>query len=72
MLFRSLLSVKNVKKHVSQAALPVLFFILHVSYGIGTLLGLVRMPFWRKTHGHSASAEEVKALLNARREGSKI
>lgn len=68
----ALLSVKNVKKHVSQAALPVLFFILHVSYGIGTLLGLVRMPFWRKTHGHSASSEEVKALLNARREGSKI
>ncbi len=26
--------------------LPVLFFLLHTSYGIGTLKGLVEMPFW--------------------------
>lgn len=26
--------------------LPVLFFLLHTSYGIGTLKGLIEMPFW--------------------------
>lgn len=26
--------------------LPVLFLLLHLSYGIGTLKGLVEMPFW--------------------------
>jgi cellulose synthase/poly-beta-1,6-N-acetylglucosamine synthase-like glycosyltransferase len=26
--------------------LPVLFFLLHVSYGAGTLVGLIEMPFW--------------------------
>ncbi len=26
--------------------LPVLFFLLHVSYGVGTLVGLLEMPFW--------------------------
>ncbi len=26
--------------------LPVLFFLLHASYGLGTLVGLVEMPFW--------------------------
>lgn len=67
----ALLSVKNVKKHVSQIALPGLFFMLHVSYGVGTLAGLIKMPFWRKKHGHSVSAEEVKAVLNARREGKR-
>ena len=29
--------------------MPVLFLILHVSYGIGTLAGLIQMPRWRKT-----------------------
>lgn len=29
-------------------ALPVLFLLLHFSYGIGTLIGLVKMPSWVK------------------------
>ncbi len=28
--------------------LPVLFFLLHFCYGIGTLKGLIEMPFWVK------------------------
>lgn len=28
--------------------LPILFFLLHISYGIGTLKGLIEMPFWVK------------------------
>ena len=28
--------------------MPILFFILHVSYGLGTIVGLVKMPFERK------------------------
>lgn len=32
--------------------LPFLFLLLHVSYGVGTLVGLVEMPFWvRKIYG---------------------
>lgn len=30
--------------------LPVLFFLLHVSYGAGTFIGVVKMPFWRRKH----------------------
>ena len=30
----------------AKLALPGLFFLLHISYGIGTLVGLVEMPFW--------------------------
>lgn len=28
--------------------MPALFLILHLSYGIGTLVGLIKMPWWRK------------------------
>ena len=28
--------------------MPVLFLIIHISYGIGTLIGLVKLPFLRK------------------------
>ena len=29
--------------------LPFIFPILHISYGIGTLVGLVKMPMWKKS-----------------------
>jgi GT2 family glycosyltransferase len=28
--------------------LPLLFFLLHVSYGLGTVAGLIKMPVWVK------------------------
>ena len=28
--------------------LPFIFPVLHISYGIGTLVGLAKMPFWKK------------------------
>ena len=28
--------------------LPVMFLILHVGYGLGTLIGLIKMPAWKK------------------------
>lgn len=33
---------------ITKIFLPVVFFALHVSYGIGTLVGLLDMPFWLK------------------------
>ena len=29
-------------------ALPFLFLMLHISYGTGTVIGLIKMPFWVK------------------------
>lgn len=29
-------------------ALPIIFFLLHVNYGVGTLIGIMKIPFWRK------------------------
>lgn len=33
---------------VVKLLLPAIFLVLHVSYGVGTLVGLVKMPSWRK------------------------
>ena len=59
----SLFAVKNVKKHISQLLLPPLFPILHISYGVGTLVGLLRMPGWRKKHKTCPSVLEVTRVL---------
>ena len=42
----AILSVKGQKKCIQQLVLPVLFFLLHVSYGTGSIAGLIRLPFW--------------------------
>ena len=43
----SLLSVAGQKKHVNQILLPFLFLLLHVSYGFGSLVGILKLPFWK-------------------------
>lgn len=44
------MAVRGQKKYVLHLLLPVLFFMLHISYGAGTLAGLIKMPFWRGKH----------------------
>ncbi len=36
------------KPVITNLLLPFIFFLLHISYGVGTLLGLIVMPFWVK------------------------
>lgn len=40
--------------------LPLLFFLLHASYGAGTAVGIVKMPFWRCRHRECVSVERVR------------
>lgn len=35
-------------RNITCILLPILFLLLHVSYGIGTMAGLIKMPFWVK------------------------
>ena len=44
----STIIVNEKKKHLSYLLLPFIFVSLHISYGIGTIIGLLKMPFWRK------------------------
>lgn len=43
----ALVSVKGEKKTWCQFALPFLFFLLHISYGIGSFVGMIKLPFWK-------------------------
>lgn len=36
------------KRNITCIALPFLFFLLHISYGIGTVVGMINMPSWAK------------------------
>ena len=46
-ILMAVLSIRGQKKHINMILLPVLFFLLHVSYGIGSLVGIVKLPFWK-------------------------
>lgn len=41
------LSVRGKKKSGYQLLLPILFFLLHISYGIGSFVGMLKLPFWK-------------------------
>lgn len=46
--------------------LPVIFPLLHISYGIGTIVGLIQIPFWQRKIKNSpakAHIEKVKRKI---------
>ena len=50
-LFTLVSMVSTIVKHRGNTwtvCMPILFLILHVSYGIGTFVGLIKMPGWKK------------------------
>lgn len=47
-ILNTLVSIITKKFEVSYLSLPLLFFMLHLYYGVGTLWGLVKLPYWKK------------------------
>lgn len=45
-IIMSIKAVLNQKKYSFYFLLPIIFFSLHIAYGAGTLVGIVKMPFW--------------------------
>jgi cellulose synthase/poly-beta-1,6-N-acetylglucosamine synthase-like glycosyltransferase len=41
-------TIINKKANRWTILMPILFLIMHISYGIGTLIGVLKMPFYRK------------------------
>lgn len=66
----AVLSVKGKRRRSLHLLLPFLFFLLHVSYGAGTLAGLCGMPFWRR-RVKPRWAQEVEAVRRRVLENSK-
>ena len=47
-LMGTISTIVNGKANCWTFLMPILFFIMHISYGIGTLVGIVKIPFSRK------------------------
>ena len=47
------------EKHTVQLLLPLVFFLLHFSYGIGTVVGIISLPFW-KSHLDNSAEQEIE------------
>lgn len=45
-----LLTINKNKFKVEYLTLPIIYLLIHVSYGVGTLIGLIKMPCWRKNN----------------------
>ena len=40
--------IQNKRFHISQLLLPFMFLLLHLSYGVGTVIGFLKIPFWKE------------------------
>lgn len=47
-IWMSVLAVIYQDKHLQYLLLPIIFLSLHLAYGIGTVVGLIKLPFWLK------------------------
>ncbi len=54
----TILSVKGKRFSAYYLLLPLLFFLLHVYYGMGTLWGLIKLPVWRLAEGNFQMAKQ--------------
>ncbi|RGT71598.1 glycosyltransferase family 2 protein [Ruminococcus sp. AF18-22] len=59
-LIMSVIAIIGKKKNLKYICLPFIFLSLHLSYGIGTLIGIIKMPFWKKTIKNTKKADEHK------------
>lgn len=57
------------KKHLWQFLLPVVFFLLHFSYGFGTVIGLIKLPLWKSSLDDSVK-KEIEAVKQCVRKNS--
>lgn len=42
--------------------LPIIFPLLHISYGIGTIVGLIQIPFWQKKIKNSSAKAHIEKV----------
>ena len=53
-------TVKNIQPQF--ILLPLIFPLLHVAYGIGTIVGLLQIPFWRRKIRDSHAKEHIEKV----------
>lgn len=48
-ILMSIVAVIKEKKYIQYILLPLIFVSLHLAYGIGTIVGILKMPFWLRS-----------------------
>lgn len=56
--------------HLQFIFLPLIFPILHISYGIGTIVGLIQIPFWQRKIKKSQAKEHIEQVKTAIRKNT--
>lgn len=56
-ILNTVISIKNEGATVYDVLMPFMFLILHVCYGIGTLIGLIQIPGFRKKYKENSNDE---------------
>ena len=59
----TVVSIKHDGFLLPKLLMPFLFLILHVAYGIGTAIGIIKMPFKRKELSHCDEIERVQLRI---------
>ena len=53
-------TMKNVQPQF--VLLPFIFPMLHIAYGIGTIVGLIQIPSWQKSIKNSNAKEKIEKV----------
>ena len=51
-IIMSFFAIKNQRIYIYYLLLPLIFLSLHVAYGVGTLVGIIKLPFWKRKIKH--------------------
>lgn len=54
------MTMKNL--HPQFVFLPLIFPLLHISYGLGTIVGLIEIPFWKRKIKDSKAQEHIEKV----------
>lgn len=63
-------TLKNIQPQF--ALLPFIFPLLHVAYGVGTIVGLIEIPFWKKKISTSSAPERIELVKKKVAENTRV
>ena len=52
--------------------LPLIFPLLHIAYGVGTVVGLVEIPFWQRKIKNSNAKERIELVKKKVEENTRV
>lgn len=63
-VLNTIVSIYGKKFEFNYLLLPGLFFSLHICYGVGTLIGIIKMPFWLMNKENRQCSEINDVMLS--------